>query len=174
MLFIPFATKLKKKSILKTAQAKKYYTLADYFKHNYGKIPAKFASGLTIFLMFGLASRNIIAISKIFTYFTGLPFWMGATIMTLIIAIYLYLGGFKAMAKTDILQYGAMLGIIVLLTILIFKGTLIPPSEWNFFAANISTVVGFFIAGILFPFASSDLWQRVYVAKGKKQIKNGL
>lgn len=67
-LFIPFALRLKEHS------KHKYYTLADYFKYNYGKIVALFASLISIFLMFGLAILNLIAGTKIFVFFTGWSF----------------------------------------------------------------------------------------------------
>jgi len=168
LLFIPFALRLKEKS------NEKYYTLAHYFKFNYGKGPSIIASLITIFLMFGFLVLNLIAGSKIFAFFTGLPFWICALIMIFIVLIYLLLGGFKAVVKTDILQYVAMVFILVVLAIIIFNGSIIPSSEWGFFSVNLSTLIGFFIVGIVFPFASPDLWQRVYSSKGKKELKRGM
>ena len=147
VLFIPFALRLKEQS------KQRFYTLADYFKHNYGKIAAVFASLISIFLMFGLGVINLIAGTKIFLFFTGWPFYLCAIIMVSIILIYLLLGGFRAVAKTDIIQYIAMIFILFMLTLVLFKGSLIPVSEWNFFRADIGTIVGFFLVGILFPFA---------------------
>lgn len=167
-LFIPFALKLKGHS------QQKYYTLADYFKYNYGKKASSFASLISIFLMFGLAIINIIAGTKIFVFFTGWPFWFCAVLMTFIILVYLLLGGFKAVAKTDVLQYIAMILILFALAVLLFKGSLIPVSEWSLFTTSIGSIVGFFLIGIIFPFASPDLWQRVYSSKGKKELRNGL
>ncbi|MBW2990834.1 sodium:solute symporter family protein [Candidatus Woesearchaeota archaeon] len=167
-IFIPFALKLKQ------ASKQKFYTLADYFKNKYGKTSAGFASAISIFLMFGMAVLNIIAGTKIFVFFTGWPFWVCALIMVFVISAYLYLGGFKAVAKTDIIQYAAMIIIFIILVLVMFKGSLIPATEWNFLRADLFTIIGFFIIGIMFPFASPELWQRVYSSKGKKQLRNGL
>jgi solute:Na+ symporter, SSS family len=68
-LFIPFSMRLKEKS------THTYYTLADYFKYNYGERTAKFASILTIIGMVGFLVLNLIAGSKLFVFFTGWPFW---------------------------------------------------------------------------------------------------
>ncbi len=168
LIFIPFAIVLKKES------KNKFYTLADYFRTKYGKIPALFASSISIFLMFGLGTINLIGGTKIFVFFTGWPFWACAIIMAAIILIYLWLGGFKAVARTDILQYIAMIFILAMLTLILFNGSMIPTSDWNFFKADLGTIIGFFIIGVMFPFASPDLWQRVYSAKGKKELRNGL
>ena len=167
-LFIPFAIRLKKIS------KQKFYTLADYFKKKYGKTSAVFASLLTIFLMFGLGVLNIIAGTKIFVFFTGWPFWLAAIIMVFVISVYLYLGGYRAVAKTDFIQYAAMIIIFIILTIVMFKGPVIPAADWNFLKADLATIISFFIIGLMFPFASPELWQRTYSAKGIKQLRNGL
>ena len=52
-IFIPFAMKLKDNS------NQRFYTLADYFKYNYGSKVAKFVSIITIFLMFGYMVMNL-------------------------------------------------------------------------------------------------------------------
>ncbi|MCG2696357.1 MAG: sodium:solute symporter family protein [Candidatus Portnoybacteria bacterium] len=168
LIFLPFALKLKENS------QQKFYTLADYFKYNYGKKSAVFASLLSIFLMFGFLVINLIAGTKIFVFFTGWSFWLCSIIMVFIVLLYLLMGGFKAVVKTDIIQYAAMIFILGMLALLLFNGSLIPASEWNFFNADIGTIVGFFLAGILFPFAMPELWQRVYSSKNKLTLKRGL
>lgn len=168
LLFIPFAMKLKEE-----AQGR-YYTLADYFKHNYGNKVAFLASVVSILLMVGLAVLNIIAGAKIFAFFTGWPFIVCVILMTFIILLYLLLGGFKAVVKTDIFQYIAMVFLMLLMALLLFNGSIIPSSDWNLFSTNIATVIGFFLVGVMFPFASPDMWQRVYSSKGKKELKNGI
>jgi len=168
LIYIPFAVKLKRES------QQRYYTLADYFRYNYGKKTAFFASAITIFLMFGYMIMNLIAGTKIFVYFTNWPFWICAIIMVLIVMTYLLLGGFKAVVKTDMLQYIAMIFIIIILLFVMIKSTTIAAADWNLFKADIGTMVGFFLLGIMFPFALPDLWQRVYAAKNRKALVNGL
>ncbi|MEE9525942.1 MAG: hypothetical protein V3V78_05040 [Candidatus Woesearchaeota archaeon] len=168
LVFLPFALRLKENS------QHRFYTLADYFKHNYGKKAAVFASLITIIIMFSFLILNLIAGTKIFVFFTSWPFWLCAIIMILIVMVYLLLGGFKAVVKTDILQYIAMVFILVMLALTLFNGSLIPIAEWNFFKADIATMAGFFIVGILFPFAMPDMWRRVYSARDKKAVRNGI
>ncbi len=168
LIFLPFGLKLKEKS------KGKYYTFADYFKYNYGKNIAYLVSLLTIFLMFGFAVINLIAGTKIFLFFTTWPFWLCAIIMVSIVITYLLLGGFRAVVKTDIIQYIAMVIILAMLAFTLFNGSLIPASEWNLFKADIGTMIGFFLLGTIFPFAMPDMWQRVYSAKNKKSLRNGI
>lgn len=168
ILFIPFAMKLRKKS------KDKYYTLADYFKHNYGRRVSSIVSALTILLMFGFLVLNLMAGTKLFVFFSGWPFWICASVMVAVVLLYILMAGFSAVAKTDIFQYIAMMAILVLLALLLFNGSLIPTSEWDIWRADAVTIIGFFVVGIMFAFGSPDLWQRVYSAKGKKELRNGL
>ena len=167
-IFLPFALRLKDNS------QQRFYTLADYFKYNYGKNAAILASLLTIFLMFGFFVLNLIAGTKIFVFFTGWSFWICAIIMIFIVLLYLLMGGFKAVVKTDLIQYAALVFILAMLTLLLFQGSIIPSGEWNFFNADLVTIIGFFLVGVLLPFAMPDIWQRVYASKNKSTLKKGL
>ncbi len=168
LAFIPFALRLKDNS------KDKFYTLADYFKYNYGKKSAIFASLLSIFMMFGFLVINLIAGTKLFVFFSGWSFWLCATIMMFIVLSYLLMGGFKAVVKTDVLQYIAIAFILVVLALLSFSGSFVPSSEWNLFSADTGTLAGFLLAGFLFPFAMPELWQRVYSSRSKTVLKKGL
>ena len=167
LLFLIFAIRVRNLS------QNKYYTLADYFRYNYGKKTAKLASIGGIILMFGFLVINLIAGTKIFVFFTNWPFWAGSIIMALIVLTYLLLAGYRAVVKTDVLQYIAMFTIMVLMAILLFDGSLIPSSEWNILNINPFEAFGFLFGGILSSFGIPDLWQRVYSAKSNKELKKG-
>jgi len=167
LVFLPFALRLHKLS------NGKYYTLADYFKHNYGKKTAIFASVIGSIILFGYLMINLVAGSKIFVFFTGWPFWVAAIIMVSIVLIYITLAGFRGVVKTDIVQYIAMVAIMLLLVILLFDGSLIPISELNILNIGAVSIFGFFLVGILSAFALPDLWQRVYSAKSRREFRNG-
>ena len=168
LFFIPFSQKLKDISF------GKYYTLADYFKHNFGAKSALVASLLTIFLMFGQLVTNLIGGAKLFSFFSGWPFWICVIIMSSIVLSYILMSGFKAVVGTDVIQYFALFSLIIFLSYFLFDSSLIPKSDLNFFQADFVSVLGFFVVGALFPFGAPDLWQRVYSAGSKRKLKNGL
>jgi len=168
LLFIPFSLKLKRES------GGKYYTLADYFRHSYGKRVAVFASVLSVFLMFGFFVINLIAGAKLFAFFSGWNFVVCSVVMIFVVLSYLLMGGFRAVVKTDILQYIAIVFIMLVLMVFLFGETYIPLSEWSFFYAGPSTIFGFFLLGLLFPFAMPELWQRVYSSRDAVSLKSGL
>jgi len=168
LVFIAFASKLRKES------KNKYYTLADYFYYNYGRIPAVFATILNVIVMLGFLVINLIAGAKIFSIFTGWNFWLSALIISAVVLVYLLMGGFKAVVYTDIIQYISIVTVIVLLAVVMTRGLPILSLDWNFFSAGPATIFGFLIIGLLVPFASPDLWQRVYSAKDRKTAMKGI
>jgi len=84
------------------------------------------------------------------------------------------MAGFDAVVKTDVLQYIAIVFILVTFSFLLSNGTSIPTSEWNLFGAGASNIIGFLLIGVLFPFASPDLWQRVYAFPNRKLLRKSL
>ena len=97
----------------------------------------------------GLRSGSIISslpcgISRVLSFFSGWSFFLCAFIMMGVVLLYLLLGGFKAVVRTDFLQYLAIVFIMVLLIFVLFGDVSIPTSEWNFSDAGFSNVFGFF------------------------------
>ena len=168
IIFIPFAIRIHKQF------GKKHYTLADYFFHTYGKFSGRCASALNILIMLAWLMLNIVASSKVLSFFTGLSFEMSTVVVSVFTVIYLLMGGFKAVVTTDVLQYCAIVIIFILFAIVLVSGVTIPAADWNLGAAGITNVMGFFLIGILLPFSAPDLWQRVYAVKNKAILKKSI
>lgn len=168
VIFLPFASKLFERSNFK------FYTLADYFSDKYGRVSGSMASGLTIVTMVGFLIINLIAATKVLQFFTGFGFSLSAIIIAVIILAYLVLAGFSAVVKTDVFQYVAIVFILLTFAIVLGNGISIPTSEWTFFSASVTDIIGFLLIGTLFPFASPDLWQRVYAIKDSKTLRKSL
>ncbi len=167
-LFIPFAQKLHAKS------DGKFYTLAEYYYKLFGKSCSYWASGINLITMFGLFLINLIATAKVFALYTHISYPLAVCIVALIILIYLLLAGFNAVVKTDILQYLAIIAILLIFSLVLSNDIQIPVHEWDPFHASIIDISGFIILGFFIPFASPDLWQRVYAFPSKKLLTQSL
>ena len=168
LIFIPFAVRLHKK------HGATHYTLADYFFHDYGKTTGRCASVINIFIMLAWMLLNLIASSKVLSFFTGLSFEMATFIVAVFVLTYLLIGGFKAVVTTDVLQYGAIVIIFIIFAFVLLQGITIPAAEWDIGAAGLKNIFGFFLLGILIPFASPELWQRVYAVKDLRTLRQGI
>ena len=95
-------------------------------------------------------------------------------IIVIIISIYLFVGGFSSVVKTDIFQYLSIIILFILLLLVIIKGGVVSQGTVSFEKIKISEIVTFFLAGFLFPFGSAELWQRVYATKTVKALRGSL
>jgi Na+/proline symporter len=168
LVFLPFS-----KSLFRKSNAR-YYTLADYFHENYGTLSGRLASVITIVTMVGFLIINLIATAKVLQFFAGTSFAVSAIVVAIVVMLYLLLAGFSAVVKTDVLQYLAIIFVLTTFAFVLSGGIDIPGSEWNLVAAGGRNVFGFLLIGLLFPFASPDLWQRVYAMPNQNILRKSI
>lgn len=169
-VFYFFAKKLKV-----SADAKRYYTLPDFFFDKYGKISGYIVGGLTFILMFSWVVVSFIGAGKVLSSFVNVNFEVATLIAALLILVYLVAGGFKAVVKTDVIQFFGIMILGVLMIVLFIQNPVsVPKESFDLFAMSTFDVVSFFLVGMFFPLASAELWQRVYAVDSQKTLKKSL
>jgi Na+/proline symporter len=170
LLFIPYAMKLRKIS-----NKKKFHTLSDWFYHNFDKKSGLLSASILFIVYFGMLLNQFIAGSSILAGISGWSYESALMFSSLIITIYLFMGGFKSVIRTDIFQYIVLLLLLIIFTF-VFTGDhdaetikLLDLSD----AKPLMSVI-FFAFGILIVFQSAEYWQRVYAAKDEKVVRRGL
>jgi Na+/proline symporter len=172
IFFMFFAVRLKEFS-----SGKDFYTLSDYFFHKYGKAAGFISAALVIVVVLVALFSQFIAGAKILAELTTLSYSTSLLILCITVMIYTVIGGFKAVVFTDIIQ---LLIILILLGLLGYLMT--SSSIFSLISASIAvdqtpplkTILGFFMIGILMPFFSAELWQRVYAAKDIQTVRKSL
>lgn len=166
ILFLMFAIMLKKEGDLNN-----YHSIADYFRHRYGEavgwLVGIFVFG-TIFLNFTV---QLIGGGKILNSITGLAFPLSVLLCAGFVLFYLYLGGFRAVVKTDIVQFIAILLLFFILGIFLFGNFTYEASQWAIMSAGPGLIIPLILVGMLFPFSAPDLWQRALAAKNVRSLK---
>lgn len=169
VIFMFFAVRLRKAS-----SEEHYYTLSDYFFNRYGKNTG-FVSAFVILTVISLSFiAQLIGGSKVLSDISGFSYLISLTLISSIILIYLVLGGFKAVVKTDIAQFIAIIIIFGLLGVLMISNKGISIENINPGTMPITSIIGFFIFGIIMPFASAELWQRIYAARDIKTVRKSM
>lgn len=172
ILFMIFGVRLKEIS-----SGKNFYTLSDYFFYKYGNAAGFTSAGLVSVIMLVGALAQFIAGAKILTELTTFSFNASLLMLCITVLIYMVLGGFRAVVFTDIVQ---LFIIIVLLGFLAYVMTsnsifsLISTSLAVDQAPPLGTILSFYMIGILMPFFSAELWQRVYAAKDIQTVRKSL
>lgn len=172
IVFIPFAVRLRKVSA-----SNEFYTYSDYFFHKHGKTVG-YATALAILAvtLFVLLIQ-LIGGAKILARLSGFSYAVSLTAILITVSVYIGMGGFKAIVKTDKVQ---LLAIILLLAIVGFfmakdsLGSLLPSILSTHRTPPLLTIAGFFAMGIFMPFFSAELWQRVYAATDIKSLSRSL
>lgn len=169
IVFYFFAKKIKRLS-----DEKQYYTLSDFFFDKYGTLAGYLSAFIVSITMFGWVIVNFIGGAKILNIFTPLSFELSTIIIGIVILSYLIIGGFKAVVKTDAVQFLGILFLFFLMGYLMFNSSGLQSSDFNLFSIPIGHIINFFLAGLFFPMASAELWQRVYAMKDEKTLKKSL
>lgn len=170
LVFIPYALKLRKIS-----GDKQFLTLSDWFYYKFDNKTGIVSAFILFVVYFGMLLNQFIAGSSILAHISGLSYEWALLISSAIISIYLVVGGFKSVVKTDIFQY------IVLFVLFVLLGYVLVADD-EFFTVELVDVsrmdplmtIVFIAFGILIIFQSAEYWQRVYAAKNSKVVKNGL
>ncbi|GAB4320649.1 MAG: sodium/proline symporter [Bacteroidales bacterium] len=167
--FIPYAVKLRRLSA-----EEKFLTLPDWLYFNFGRRTGMTAAIILGVVYFGMLLNQFIAGSSILSHISGIKYETALMISASVITIYLLLGGFSSVVKTDVFQYLVLFVLFVLLGAILvrgdtaFKGEITDLSRMN----PVMTVV-FIIFGVLIIFQSAEYWQRVYAAKSLTVVRRG-
>lgn len=121
-------------------------------------------------MFFSLILVQFIAGGKILSSIMNIPYSLAVLITGIVVMIYLLLGGFKAVIKTDFFQYILMLilGFLLLITL---KNLDFSSTQFNLFAIGIGQIIGFTLLGAFVIFVQADVWQRAYASYSIKTMK---
>ena len=153
----------------------KFYTLSDFFLYLKGPLAGYLSAIVVIIIMFGWVVLNFTAGAKLVEEYTPIGYNWSVIIIGVIILLYLLVGGFKAVVKTDIIQTIGIFLLFILMIYLLFTTETKPKILFShFFSIPTKKIVSFFLAGFFIPMASPELWQRVYAIENQKHFKRSL
>ncbi len=171
IVFIFFAVHLRKLS-----SEKRFYTLPDYFFYRFGKVAGLFSAVMILVYMTLALLLQLIGGAKILNDVFGISYMNALIVIGATILSYMLLGGFMAVVKTDIVQFLAIIILMGLLAYTLVHENLdaLRQSATAHLSPSPKSILSFFLIGILMPFASMELWQRVYAAKDVKTVRRSL
>lgn len=167
LVFIPFAAKIKKQG-----DAKGHLTLLDFMYEKFGRKNTTIAASVFFVVFLLLILGEMIIGGKIFSVVTGLPYWLSVVICSLVILIYIYLGGVRSDIKTDLFQYVAFFFLLII-GFNLLGTTSLDKLQFDFFSMGIVQIFAAVIMGILALFVSADVWQKIYTGKSVTSVKRG-
>jgi len=156
----------------------KFISIPDQFHGRFGKTAGVVSALYILFL--ASPAPYILSIGILLQFTTGLSFGLSLLMATGLSLSYIWIGGFKAVVRTDGLQFGFMFLGFLLLLIFSMKSSgplselVLPVSHLNITGgASIQyIVVWFFIA--LWTFVDPGFYQRCAAAKSPQTAKKGI
>lgn len=151
-------------------------SLPDYAHQHFGFLVGQVVFYISFGAFFSMLLIQFTAGGQVLSSLTSLSYEKSVIITAVVCTAYLFIGGFKTVLATDLVQGIARITLMPLLVYVAYKGLtttnlnttttseILPQSVW------ISLIVtGFFSAA-----SSADVWQRIYVAKSNNAAKLGL
>jgi len=166
--------------LARKARRAEVLTIPDRLDTAYGK-PAAVAGSIILFFM-TLPGAYILMLAVLAEVLFGIPLWVGALLGTIFSLVYVHLGGFGSVVRTDIFQFILMfLGFALLLAFAIaeygglgFLTANVPHSHFTWHGGNslMYILLWYFIA--LQTLTEPAFHQRCYAAKTESTAKKGI
>ncbi len=157
--------------VKKIATEKNFLTLGDYFSEKFDHKNKILASVIIFIALFALLVGQFIAAGSLFSPLLGINYSAAVLLMMIGVLVYLVLGGFKAVIKTDLLQFFIMAIVFGSILFIINIGDY-TPEQINITSVGGSYIVIFLLLGTFAVLSGADIWQRIFAAKDTKTARN--
>jgi len=156
------------------ADAMRVYSMPEYFYRLIGKRSGQMFSVVLVTAFFLFLVVNLIVSGKVLSSIFPISYAFSVAIGGVIILLYLFLAGFKAVVRTDVFQFLIMILMSVSVGLYLLRISPIPATDLNLTALGAGNFVAFFAIGILTAVVSPDLWQRIFASRDQKTLRRGL
>ena len=158
------------KKIKTIADKHNFLTISDYLFTKFDYKTGILGAIIFFIAFFALLVGQFIAGGSLFAPLLGIGYPLAVIIMGIGTLTYILLGGFKAIIKTDLIQFIIMFFVFILILFTIDIGEL-SIEKMGFTNIDSVSIVAFIIFGIFGVLVAADIWQRVFAAKNVKTIQ---
>jgi len=170
-----FALKLAAK-----ARRSRFVSISDHLYESYGR-PAGIVGTSLVFMM-TVPAAYVLMLGVIFQLFFGWPLWAGVVCGALLSVVYVYIGGFRSVVRTDILQFVLMFGgfaLILPFCLIKFGGgqflsAALPASHFTWHGGNSVQYILVWYAIATATLIEPAFYQRCYAAKSETVARRGI
>ncbi len=162
------------KSLREQAHVHDFHTMADHFIHRIGRRAGLLVGGVITTLMTISLLKQFIAGAGILSAISGWSYDVALFTSTGVVLLYLLMGGFKSVVKTDVFQYGVLIILVVVIALSFITQSHITFAEVIRSDMSATLALSFFMYGFLVVWHLNELWQRIYAAKNDQVIRKGM
>ncbi|MDD9981017.1 MAG: hypothetical protein OXU81_06615 [Gammaproteobacteria bacterium] len=151
-------------------------TYVDYAHQKYGSTVGGIVLLSHLFPFFALLVLQLSAGGHVISQLSSVSYFGSVLLCASLICLYLFIGGFRAVMVTDLVQ-GIVMAFLVLVAVYAAYGILSPASaelpSAGFESPDFDAFWGVMISGVVIGLASADVWQRVFAAKSSNAARAG-
>ncbi len=162
------------KKLRELAHKENFYTIADFLHYKFGRRIGSLVAIVVLVSVVLILLKQFIAGAQILSAITSFSYEFALILSLSVVFIYLIMGGFRSVVKTDIFQYLLLVFLIFVVGFNLASGTDLDVSNFASGGMSVLLMISFLIYGIIYVWTSADTWQRVYAAKNDKVVKRGL
>jgi solute:Na+ symporter, SSS family len=162
------------KRLRELAHKENFYTIEDFLHYKFGRRIGSLVAIVVLISVVLILLKQFIAGAKILSAVSSFSYESALILSLGVIFIYLIMGGFRSVVKTDIFQYLLLVFLIFVVGFNLASGTDLNISNFSSGDMNVFLMISFLIYGIIYVWTSADTWQRVYAARDDKVVKRGL
>lgn len=160
------------KRIKSVADEHNFLTISDYLFTKFDYKTGILGAIIFFIAFFALLIGQFIAGGSLFSPLLGISYPMAVLIMGVGTLIYLLLGGFKAVIKTDFMQFLIMFFVFIFILFTINIGKF-AQEQINLINIGGFSIIAYVVLGIFATFAGADIWQRIFSAKDIRTVRKG-
>jgi len=166
--------------LARRARQSQVLTIPDRLAQAYGDRTA--AAGSVIIFLMTVPAAYVLMLGVLAEQLFGWPFWVGVLAGSLLSVVYVYLGGFNSVVRTDLLQFGLMFaGFAVLLITLItqyggysYLMASLPETHLTWHGGNSGWYLATWYVIALATLIEPAFYQRCYAAKSGRIARSGI
>lgn len=160
--------------IRRVGKEKEFHTLSDWYRDKFDNKNAIISAIIVFVVYLGALVVQFIAGSSVLSVISGWSYGAALLFSGTVILIYLALGGFRSVVRTDVFQYLVLIILFVVIGFVMVRDGGVSKELLDFSKLGISLTITFIIYGIIYIFVASEYWQRIYAAKNSEVIRKGL
>ncbi|MCP4354125.1 MAG: hypothetical protein GY793_00565 [Proteobacteria bacterium] len=149
-----------------------YITVGEMLKTRLGSKTAMSVSVLTLILMAAMTSGQFYVLGNTMAAILEVSAIGAMAVTALVIGIYLYMGGFSTVVKTDVVQFCIIVAFIVVVFFIPLKMEDVLAFET--IVSDKLTALTLFGFGLIMPFCFMDFYQKIFAAKDDATVKKGI
>jgi SSS family solute:Na+ symporter len=145
-------------------------TVGELIRCSVGLRTEKISAGIVLIFSLMVVAIQLHISGGLLAEIINLEHWIGVCGVAVIVGIYLVLGGYGMVVKTDVIQFLLILSLVAIPFLVVVPETeLLRVSSLH--TLPVIDRIALFLIGLFFILSSADVWQKVFAARNDRVIQ---